>query len=292
MSSVKSKIDVEYGSSSAQKLDLYWPSTLQGADEPSKAKPLICFVHGGAWRAEDKSDHAGLAIRLVSVTGCPVAVPNYCLTARSPTPETQQHHPAHSEDVLDSLNLLVGFSSPLSNIYAKDVTLDLYLIGHSCSAHMLTSIFLDSSHATPTLAPSPSLLSSVKAIAMSEGIYDIDLLIKNFPDYESGSYGFIANTFGVRLGSSTPEKKYADVSTTRYPARKDGKHLKWLIIHSKGDSLVDFAQSQSAFDHLKSEFGEDEVQRDFEAITFEHNEMLKTKEYSDLVGGYFASLLQ
>ncbi len=149
---------------------------------------------------EDKSHHAELAIRLVSVTGCPVAVPNYRLTPPSPTPETQLHHPAHAEDILASLEFLIGPSSPVFDIYAKNVSLDFYLIGHSCSAHMLTTIFLDSSRVTPTLTPSPTLLAGVKAITMSEGIYDIDLLIKNFPAYERGGFGFIVNTFGDRSG--------------------------------------------------------------------------------------------
>lgn len=157
---------------------------------------------------------------------------------------------------------------------------------------MLTSIFLDSSRVTPSLSPSPEVLKSVKAIAMSEGIYDIDLLVKNFPDYERGSYGFIANAFGDRSGSRTPGKAYEDVATTSYPSRQDGRHLKWLIIHSTGDTLVDFPQSQAAFDHLVSQFAENDVRKDFETITSDHDEMSKTKEYSDLVGGYFVESLQ
>ncbi|KAJ7285943.1 hypothetical protein C8J57DRAFT_1286321, partial [Mycena rebaudengoi] len=41
----------------------------------------------------------------------------------------------------------------------------IYLIGHSCGAYMLPSVFLDSS--AVSLTPPPAVLQAVKGIAMS-----------------------------------------------------------------------------------------------------------------------------
>lgn len=52
-------------------LDLYLP---EAADRQT---PLLVFIHGGAWRSEDKQDHASLADQLVQRGRFAVAVPNY-----------------------------------------------------------------------------------------------------------------------------------------------------------------------------------------------------------------------
>ena len=55
-----------------KELDLYIPS-----DNNNSAKsPLLVFIHGGAWRSEDKADHVPLAQQLVA-HGFPVALINY-----------------------------------------------------------------------------------------------------------------------------------------------------------------------------------------------------------------------
>lgn len=253
---------------------------------------------------EDKADHAELATRLALHTGRPIAVPNYRLTPRAPTPGTELRHPAHTEDILLALNFL---NSPPNSFHSlrrdiMDAFVELYLIGHSCSAHMLSSIFLDSSDVTPSLTPSPMILSSTRAIVMSEGIYDLDLLVEKFPQYESGKQGFIGNAFGDRsrrrkrrslLPWNFGRKKrvYEDVSTNFYPSRTNSGHIRWFIIHSDGDTLVDKPQSQVMLKHLESEFPSSHVRHDFETISVEHNDMLKTELYSSLVGDFMNGVL-
>lgn len=53
-----------------RQVDLYVP------ENASADTPLIVFVHGGAWRSEDKAEHKPLANMLCS-QGFTVAMPNY-----------------------------------------------------------------------------------------------------------------------------------------------------------------------------------------------------------------------
>ena len=234
--------------------------------------------------SEDKADHAQLAIRIAQRTRCCVALPNYRLSSQSNT----VHHPTHAGDVLAALEFLISPRDPISSRQSSsaglNLTLDpqappyrtdeIYMIGHSCGAHILTSILLDSSKPTPSLTPSHKLLDAVSGVFLSEGIYDIDLLLQSFPAYREQ---FINLAFGIK-------DNYAEDSTTRYPRRPSSGHPVWMIIHSDNDSLVDLAQPQSFYDHLTSLGFASE--HDWKRITTEHNAMLKTVEYSDFVGDF------
>ncbi|MFQ5959471.1 MAG: alpha/beta hydrolase, partial [Alphaproteobacteria bacterium] len=63
-------LDVAYGDAPAQTLDVF-PAA-------GEAPPIHVFIHGGYWRALDKSDHSFLAAPLVSA-GATVVVLNYSL---------------------------------------------------------------------------------------------------------------------------------------------------------------------------------------------------------------------
>lgn len=172
-------------------------------------------------------------------TGYAIAIPNYRLTHKN----NALRHPAHSEDILAFLEFIVTWGGPSESIEASsyfDKT-QIYPIGHSCSTHMLCSIFLDSSQITPSLTPSPSLLAAVKGIIMSEGIYDPGLLIRTFEDYAEW---FIIPAFGK-------ERPLEDFDVTRYLQRTASGDIRWLILHSTGDTLIDMAQSERASEHLK-----------------------------------------
>jgi len=53
------------------------------AEQGDSSKPLIVYVHGGAWRAESKKLHAPLAARIRELAHFPVAVLDYRLSVRS-----------------------------------------------------------------------------------------------------------------------------------------------------------------------------------------------------------------
>jgi len=266
-------LDIFYSPASDSYLsyDLFVP---QLADRASSPPPLICFVHGGAWRSEDKSDHTKLARNLAHRTGYAVAVPNYRLTK----PETPIQHPAHSEDILQFLTFIRDWNPPAaaSPAYDRD---HIYLIGHSCSAHMLTSILLSSPF--PSLSPTDEILRSVRGVVFSEGIYDIDALLQSFPSY--GEW-FIVPTFGDR-GS------HREVSVSHLSYRAGGTHVRFLIVHSTGDTLVDLVQSQAMYAHLVSlEGGEQaastKIQKNFDSLDKEHNDILRLDEYVEIVARF------
>ncbi|KAI6036138.1 Alpha/Beta hydrolase protein [Pisolithus microcarpus] len=291
-------LDIPYVTSQPQpqspfhKFDLYVPKDISAR----LLHPLICFVHGGAWRSEDKSDHVVLARRLACMTGCPVALPNYRLTPKTPTPDNFLRHPEHAKDVLGFLNFICAVSD-LRSQGESPCTLDgrgtakkppgvpglpyephqLFLVGHSCAAHMLCSIFLNvSSHSSDAsddnqICPSDTILKRTKALVLSEGIYDLDSLISTFPTYRSW---FIEDVFGAH-------DSYADVSVIRASTRYHSGHIKWLIIHSKGDTLVDEEQSQAMYNHLKDQSAQ--VYKSFDELLEGHNEILRGDQYVDVL---------
>lgn len=243
--------------------DLYTPPD-------SHQKPLICFVHGGAWRSDDKLEHAQLARKLATTTSYPVAVPNYRLSPTTGDPVIV--HPAHAQDILQFLNFILSHPSPSFDPH------NLILIGHSCSAHMLSCIFLDSSAISPSLSPSPELLQSVKAVIMSEGIYDLDMLITSFPNDREW---FIQRAFGIA-------QSYTQFSVLKYPARPLTP-ISWLLIHSKGDTLVDQIQVDAMYDHLSQLFPH-KVTRNVDDFVDDHYAIPRSDHYVEVIN-QFTSLI-
>ncbi|KZS99059.1 alpha/beta-hydrolase [Sistotremastrum niveocremeum HHB9708] len=244
-------------------LDLYAPQDSASGAPP----PLFVFVHGGAWRSGDKHELDALAQGVVKRTGFAVALPNYRLSPREPTPGRDLYHPAHCEDILEALEALYKYELPVENIRGLYDASQIHLGGHSCGAHMLSSIFLDSSAVTPSLRPSDGLLSSVQSITVSEGLYDLDLLLNTFPGYRD----FVSGAFG-ELAS------YKQFSTTGYKELKAG--IRWLVIHSKGDELVDMAQSWAIYEALTSRGAR--VAREFERLDGKHNDVFGEAEYAQI----------
>ncbi|EAU88455.1 hypothetical protein CC1G_11927 [Coprinopsis cinerea okayama7 len=249
------------------------------AVQGSVQRPVLVFVHGGAWRSEDKADHAALAQSLALATNCPVLVPNYRLTSKT---ISDLRHPAHAQDILHFLEFLLDWR-PLEfpELAAAMDPKNLYLIGHSCSAHMLASIILDSDFVTPTLAPSAKLLKAVKAVIFSEGIYDLDSLVERFPNYRAW---FIDEAFGA-------QSSYSQFNVNQYQLRKglgdDGRPASWLIIHSKGDDLIDVGQSKAMLAHLRQLYAEQAdtfVHHDLDRLTAGHDDILRGDQgYVDIV---------
>ncbi|KAF9453226.1 alpha/beta-hydrolase [Macrolepiota fuliginosa MF-IS2] len=260
-----------------REFDLYLPP---GSIADPTTRPTICFVHGGAWRSEDKKEHSVLAENLVHHTGLAVVVPNYRLTPHEETRDNVLRHPSHTEDILNFLEFLLTWEGPPGCGRVFDPT-QLFLMGHSCGAHMLSSILLDSSMVTASLTPSRSLLDAVKGVVMSEGIYDLDLLNLHFPDYLGW---FIAPAFGTL-------ESYSPFAVTSYALRR--RTLSWLLIHSQGDTLVDFSQSEKMLNHLKSEYGTSADERICynTALTQGHDDILVTDEFVKIVGHFIEKAL-
>ncbi|WP_230281181.1 alpha/beta hydrolase [Croceicoccus sp. Ery15] len=117
--------ELSFGSHPLQRLDFY--------RSPSPGpRPLILFVHGGAWIGGDKSDSTGEAkIRHYTQAGYQLASVNYRLL-----PEVDIEHQA--DDVAASLASLLE--------QARDLNIDtrrLVLMGHSAGAHLAALVATD-----------------------------------------------------------------------------------------------------------------------------------------------------
>ncbi|PPQ70754.1 hypothetical protein CVT25_000075 [Psilocybe cyanescens] len=235
--------------------------------------PLICFIHGGAWKSEDKRDHAQLARSLATATRCPVAVPNYRLTPRD-NQDPSFRHPIHAEDILAFLVFVRKWRNQESAPFDPD---SLVLLGHSCSAHMLSAIFLGSDQAS--LNPAQDLLRAVKGIVMSEGIYDLDALIARFPAYHQW---FIEPTFG-------PSESYERFSALRYPLRPSSE-ISWLLLHSKGDTLIDLDQTRAMHSHL-TQIAPLAVSINTEDLKEEHDDIFTSDTYLKIVSQFISKFM-
>lgn len=201
-------------------------------------------------------------------------MPNYRLTK----PETPLLHPGHARDLLQFLQFALDWDGP-DGIEQPYDSSRIYAFGHSCSAHMLTSILLAPTSGADVLTPSPKLLAAVRGIVLSEGIYDIDLLLRSFPPYKKW---FIANTFG-----DLPS--YETFNTANYRFREGGEHIKWLVIHSEGDTLVDKLQADTICARLQHLIdagkGSGSVETNWELMS-EHNAILKEEGYPEIVNTF------
>jgi len=79
--SLRSRLDLAYGPSSAETLD-YFPAAAGNS-------PVLMFIHGGYWRAFDKTDFSWVAPAYVAA-GISVAVLNYGLAPATPIREIVQ----------------------------------------------------------------------------------------------------------------------------------------------------------------------------------------------------------
>jgi hypothetical protein len=141
---------------------------------------------------------------------------------------------------------------------------------------MLACILLDSSD--PALVPPLELLRAVRGVVFSEGIYDVDALLRSFPTYRDW---FIRDAFG-----DLPT--YDRYSATKMTLREGSTHIRWIILHSSGDALVDALQSQEMYHHLQSlhqgappETGQ--VLKNWDDLKGDHSAVLRSGKYIQIV---------
>lgn len=108
---VHAELDIPYGPKSRQKFDLFHPE--------GEAKGLFVFVHGGYWKAFDKSTWSHLAQGAVA-QGWAVAMPSYTLA-----PEARIAQITHE----------IGMAIAQA---AERVDGPIHLAGHSAGGHLVT----------------------------------------------------------------------------------------------------------------------------------------------------------
>ena len=117
---LRSELDYYYGSTAAQTLDLF-PARNHGS-------PLLIFIHGGYWRALDKSDFSFLAPAFVDA-GVSVAIVNYALLPQ-----------VTLEEIVRQMLRACAWTWRNAPGFGVDPN-RLYLSGHSAGGH-LTAMML------------------------------------------------------------------------------------------------------------------------------------------------------
>jgi hypothetical protein len=170
----------------------------------------------------------------------------------------------HVRDLIEFLEFIIGWSNPPCNYDPSN----LILIGHSCSAHMISTLFFESME---ELMPRPHIVHSTKAVILSEGIYDFHSLLHTFPKYREW---FIEPAFG-------PDYHKFSILNSKLDYRAQ---FPWLLIHSPGDTLVDGLQTTDMHVHLKS--SQANVLISLNDVVDEHDVILESEKYVDVVKGF------
>ena len=138
-------LDIAYGDSERQKLDLFRPENAPGG--------LLVFVHGGYWRAFDKSSWSHLAMGAIE-RGWAVAMPSYDLV------------PAVSiSEITHQIGVAVSKAASL-------VAGPIRLAGHSAGGHLVTRMICEDSPLAPLVA------NRIDRIISISGLHDMRPLLK------------------------------------------------------------------------------------------------------------------
>ncbi|MDH3596385.1 MAG: alpha/beta hydrolase [Rhodospirillales bacterium] len=146
-------VDLAYGPSAGQKLDLFLPEGAAGS-------PLLAFIHGGYWQSLDKSDFSYLAPPYLE-KGIAFASLNYDLAPQVGVAE-----------------ILRQVRCALAWLYrnAADYGVDpgrIYLAGHSAGGHLSAMALATDWQADPAVGPGlPGDL--VKGGCSVSGVYDME----------------------------------------------------------------------------------------------------------------------
>ena len=115
------QLDLRYGTQPGETLDLFGP--------PTPAAPVLVFIHGGYWRALDKSDASFVAPPFVDA-GAMVVVPNYDLC---PT--------VSMETIALQLANALAWTHRHARVHGGDPS-RLVVCGHSAGGHLVADVQL------------------------------------------------------------------------------------------------------------------------------------------------------
>lgn len=118
--------EIPFGDEVRQRLDVYAPS--DRTEDP--ALPVVVFIHGGGWRAGDKTGYE-FAGRALAARGFMTVIPNYRLSPAA-------HFPAFVEDGAAALRWV------RTNIAERGGDPDrIILVSHSAGAHIAGLLAMD-----------------------------------------------------------------------------------------------------------------------------------------------------
>jgi acetyl esterase len=162
---VASTRDLEY--EPGMRLDMYQP-----AHTVTTPRPIVIWVHGGAWLSGEKSDDA-VYFELLAKGGYVVAAPNYSLA-----PESQYPKPIHD------LNAAFDYVSKNASKFNADPT-KIFLAGDSAGSNLsaqMAALITNPDYArdvsiTPTLRP-----EQLVGVVLTCGIYKMEALAQDGAD--------------------------------------------------------------------------------------------------------------
>jgi acetyl esterase/lipase len=205
-------------------LDVYYEKNMQ-------AKPVVVYIHGGAWSQGDKLLFVNLGETLVSM-GCVGVIINYRL---SPAVT----HPTHVEDCAAAIDWvrrnIVKYGGNPDNIF---------LCGHSAGAHLVALLALDSKY-LQQYASTPGFINGVIALA---GVYRL---------YKIGSQPvppFFADIFSIAFGDDMETRQ--DASPVNH-IRKDAPPF--LVMFGENENRFMKRQSIDFFEELVDKGADGEI---------------------------------
>ncbi len=161
--------DISYGSGPSETLDIF-TAAKPGHTTPSQASqnhrpngansassPVLVFLHGGYWRALDKSDHSFVAPSLTE-QGITVVVPNYALCPAVTIPEI----------VMQMVKALAWVWRHIDT-WGGDAS-RIHVAGHSAGGHLAAMMLACDWRAYAPDLP-PDLVKSALSVS---GLYELD----------------------------------------------------------------------------------------------------------------------
>jgi arylformamidase len=149
--SAKSWLDVPYGTSPREKLDIY------AADRPRG--PVLVFIHGGYWRSGSKEDNCNF-VPVFTRRGATVAMAEYDLCPQVTV-----------TDIVRQTRAAIAWVYKNIRNYGADPA-KIFLAGHSAGGH-LTAMALAHDWTKEGL---PADL--IKGAVATSGVYDLDMVTK------------------------------------------------------------------------------------------------------------------
>jgi hypothetical protein len=139
------ELDIAYGEALREKLDIFYPQ--------SRPRGLAMFIHGGYWKAFDKSDWSHLAAGPLAL-GWAVCIPSYTI---APEGRISQM----TRQIARAVELAAG-----------RVEGPIRLTGHSAGGHLVSRMICEDT----SLAP--GTLQRIERIVAISGLYDLRPLLK------------------------------------------------------------------------------------------------------------------
>ena len=156
--------DLRYGSGPSENLDIFTAqlgheSTASLCKQTSPLSPVVVFLHGGYWRALDKSDHSFVAPALTA-QGVTVVVPNYALCPTVTIPDI----------VMQMVKALAWVWRHIGT-WGGDPS-RIHVAGHSAGGHLAAMMMACNwQQYAPDLPP-----DLVKSALSVSGLYELDSL--------------------------------------------------------------------------------------------------------------------